>query len=102
MHCIGTGGREPTAGVNTLLLDLPKDRVLAATNRFVLIVHDGSSSRRGIITQITSKARNRRDHNDNAELAAFLACLHTCVDNSPANRVENGTLLIASSGDWER
>ena len=97
-----TREREPTAGINALFLDLPKDRVLATANRLVLIVHDCSSARRGIITQITSEAGNRRDDNNDAELAAFLACFHARIDNSPANRVENWTLLVASSGDCER
>ena len=97
-----TRERELTARVNALFLDLPKDRVLATTNRLVLIVHDCPSSHRGIITQITSEAGNCRDDDNDAEFAAFLTSFHARIDNSPANRVENWTLLVASSGDCER
>jgi hypothetical protein len=85
---------------NALLLDPPIDRVLATTNRLVLIVHDCPSSRRGIITQITSEAGNRGDDNSDAELATFFTCFLARIDNSPANRVESSTLLVANSDDY--
>lgn len=88
-----------TSWVNTLFLDLPKDGVLAATNRLVLVVHDRPSTQRSIVAQIASESRNRRDDNDNPEFSALFACTHASIDDRSADRVENRALLITSGSD---
>lgn len=93
--------RKPTSWVDTLFLDLSEDRVLAATNRLVLVVHDRSSTQRSIVAQIASESRNRGDDNDNPELAALFACAHASLDDRSADRVENRALLITSRSDYD-
>ena len=92
--------RELTSGIDTLLLNLSVNRVLASADRLVLIVHDRPSTRRRIVAKITGESGNGGDDNDHTELAAFLACTHTCIDDRTANLVEHGSLLVASGGDW--
>jgi hypothetical protein len=94
-------GKKLTPWVNTLFLDLSKDRVLAATDRLVLVVHDRPSTQCSIVAQIASESRNRGDDNNHPELAAFLACAHASVDDRSADRVENWTLLVASGSNYE-
>lgn len=75
--------------------------MLASADRLVLIVHDRSGSRRSIVAQIASESGNRRNDNNHTELAAFLACAHTGIDDRPADLVEDRSLLVAGGSDWE-
>lgn len=88
-----------TFRVNACLGNLSIDGVLAAADRLVLVVHDGSGARRSRITQVARKARNSGDNNDDTELAAFLASPNTRVNNSSTDLVVDGMLLVASSGN---
>ena len=90
-----------TRRINALLADLAVNRVLAAANRLVLVVHDGTGARRRIVAQVTRKAGDGGDDNDNAELAVLLSSANASVDNCPADVVVDRVLLAASGGDEE-
>lgn len=88
-----------TCRVNTGLLDLAHDGVLAAADRLVLIVHDRPGAGCCRIAQVTSKARDSRDDDDDTELAALLARTNAGIDDGAADSVEDGTLLVTGRRD---
>lgn len=69
--------------------------MLAPTYRLVLIVHDCPSTQRSVVAQIASEPRNRRNHNNDSELATLFTCAHAGIDNRSADGVEDWPLLVA-------
>lgn len=90
-----------TCGINTRLLDLTHNGVLATTNRLVLVVHDGSGACCRTVTQVTGESGNGGDNDDDTELAAFLAGTNAGIDDSPADLIVNRVLLLAGGSDWK-
>ena len=89
------------AGVYTFFLDLCENGFISSVNRFVLVVHDGACAGGSIIAQITGKTRNRRDQDDDAKFATFLAGSDAGVYDGAANEVVDGSLFFTSCGDEE-
>ena len=63
--------------------------------------YDLPSSSGSIVSQITSESRNGRDDDDDSELATFLACSDTSIDNGLTNLIVDRCLLFSSCGDEE-
>ena len=59
----------------------------------------GSSG--SIISQITSESRNGRDDDDYPELAAFLACSDTSINDGLTDLIVDGCLLFSSRSNKE-
>ena len=74
--------------------------MFASADRLVLIVHDRSGTGCSIVAEIASKSGNRRDDNNHTELATFLACTHTGIDDRPTDLVEDRSLLVTGGSDW--
>lgn len=63
--------------------------------------YDLPSSSGSIVSQITSESRNGRDDDDDSELATFLACSDTSIDNGLTNLIVDRCLLFSSCSDEE-
>lgn len=96
-------GRKPgrTRGINTSLLDLTHDGVLAAADRLVLVVHDGPSARCRRIAQVTSKPGNGGDDDDDTELTSLFTGTNAGIDDSTTDLVVNRMLLVSGGSDWK-
>lgn len=79
--------------------NLAEDGMLAAVDRLVLVIHDGSSTRRLVLSEIPRKPGDGRDNNDDTEFPTGLASSHTGIDNGTSDGVEDRGLLVAGSRD---
>jgi hypothetical protein len=62
---------------------------------------DLPSSSGSVVSQITSESRNGRNNDDDSELAAFLACSDTSINDGLADLVVDGCLLFSSRSNEE-
>lgn len=79
--------------------DLPENGMFAAIDGFVLVVHNGTSTRRFVLSEISCESGNGWDDNDDSEFPTGLASSHTCIDDGATDGIKNGGLLVASSRD---
>ena len=77
------------------------DTVSSAVDRVVLELHDCTSSQRSLIAQVSCKARDTRNHNDDFVLLACAGSPEDTLDNCSANLVLHRFLLITRCCDEE-
>lgn len=88
-----------TGRINAGFPNLAHDRVFATADRFILVIHDRTGTSRRGVTQVTRKAGDGGDDDDDTEFAAFRARTNAGVDDGAADGVEDGTLLVAGGSD---
>lgn len=88
-------------GIHALRLDLLKDGKGTAVDGLVLVIHDGSRAHGRVISQITCKAGNGGNDNDDPEFPARFARSDAGIDDGSSNDVVDGVLLVAGGGDEE-
>lgn len=74
--------------------------MLAATDRFILVIDDGPGPVRGVFPEVAAEAGDGRDHDDDAEYAVLGGSAEDGVDNGFADGVVYGRLLVAGGRDW--
>ena len=87
--------------INAFFLNLSHDGVLAPADRLVLVIHNGPGSCRGALSEVACETGDRWDDDDNSELSSFLTGANASVDNSSADHVQDGGLLVASGRDCQ-
>lgn len=81
--------------------DLAINRLLAAVDGLVLVVHDGASACRCVVAKITSETRNGWDDDDNTELATLLGSANASISNRTTDLVVHRCLLLPGGSNEE-
>lgn len=87
--------------VDPLCLDLLKNGLRAAVDRLVLVIHDGPCPHGCIVPQVTRKAGNGGNENDDPKLSTLFAGSDACIDDGSSNGVVDGELFLAGGCDEE-
>ena len=80
--------------VDTLFLNLAKNRMLPTVDRLVLVVHDSTRAHRSIVSEITRKARDGGNDDNYPEFSAFFTRFDASIDYGPTNRIVYRSLLF--------